>query len=242
MATRTTIPDNAVAENVREEIARLKAAPPVVQKRYADKKTTSRAACSRLRSCSPVAGRNRWWAPRRILVRVLALTLGFASWAGANEPIVDMAEVRRLAREPVETILSSTPFGQVTDEDFATMVHGSPRPVVVLFYANQGEKSRNLATLARYLALECGEVISFYGYQVSPGAKVEREALAALRKKYGVKQIPATLFYDNDRGKIELEKADYSVPTLTEYRTPSMFLWKTYRQAVREYIVKEILD
>jgi hypothetical protein len=175
-------------------------------------------------------------------VRVLALTLGLASWAGANEPLVDMTEVRRLAREPVETILSSTPFGRVSDQDFPTMVHDSPRPVVVLFYANQDEKSRNLATLARYLALEFGEVISFFGYQVSRGAKVEREALATLQKRYGVKQIPATLFYDNDRGKIELEKADYSVPTFTEYRTPSMFLWKTYHQAVRQYIVKEILD
>jgi len=177
-----------------------------------------------------------------MFVRVLALTLGLASWAGANEHVINMTEVRRLAREPVETILASTPFGRVSDEDFATKVNGSPRPVVVLFYANQDEKSRNLATLARYLALEFGELISFYGYEVSPGPKVEREALAALQKRYGVKQVPATLFFDNDRGKIELEKADYSVPALTEYRTPSMLLWKTYHQAVRAYIVKEILD
>ena len=177
-----------------------------------------------------------------MFVRVLALTLGLASWAGANEHVINMTEVRRLAREPVETILASTPFGRVTDNDFSTMVHDSPRPVVVLFYANQDGKSRNLATLARYLALEFSEVISFYGYQVSQGAKVEREALGALQKRYGVKQIPATFFYDNDRGKIELEKEDYAVPTFAEYRTPSMFLWKTYHQAVRAYIVKEILD
>jgi hypothetical protein len=179
---------------------------------------------------------------RRILVCVLALTVELASWAAANEPKVDMTEVRRLAREPVETILSSTPFGRVSDTDFSVVVLASPRPVVVLFYANQDEKSRNLATLARYLALEFSEVISFYGYQVSPGAKVERETLGALQKRYGVKQIPATFFYDNDRGKIELEKEDYAVPTFAEYRTPSMFLWKTYHQAVRQYIVKEILD
>ena len=58
----------------------------------------------------------------------------------------------------------------------------------------------------------------------------------------GVKQIPATLFYDNDRGTIELEKDAYEVPTFTEYRTPSMLLWKTYHQAVRAYIIKDILD
>jgi hypothetical protein len=167
---------------------------------------------------------------------------GLASAARANVPVVDMTEVRRLAREPVETILSGVPIGRVFDKDYRTMVNASRQPVVVLFYANQDAKSRNLATLARYLALEFSQVISFYGYQVTPRASVEREALGTLRKKYGVKQVPATLFYDNDRGPIELEKTDYSVPTLTEYRTPSMFFWKTYHQVIREYIQKHILD
>lgn len=189
----------------------------------------------------PVTGRRARWA-RRTLACALGLTLGLAWGASANAPAVDMTEVRRLAREPVETIFSGVSVGRVSDKDYRTMVNGSPRPVVVVFYANQDEKSRNLATLARYLALEFDQVISFYGYQVTPGAKVEREALGTLQKQYGVKQVPATLFYDNDRGKIELEKTDYSVPTFTEYRTPSMLLWRTYRQAVREYIRKSILD
>ena len=119
-------------------------------------------------------------------------------------------------------------------------MHDSPRPVVVFFYANQDEKSRNLATLGR--ALEFNDVISFYAYQVAPGAQVDRPALESVRKRYGVKQIPATLFCDNDRGKIELEKTDYGVPRVTEYRTPSMFFWKTYHQAIRDYIKKSILD
>jgi hypothetical protein len=179
---------------------------------------------------------------KKTLACLLGLMLGLASAARANVPVVDMTEVRRLAREPVETILSGVPIGRVFDRDYRTMVNGSRRPVVVLFYASQDEKSRNLATLARYLALEFSPVISFYGYQVTPGARVEREALGPLQKKYGVKQVPATLFYDNDRGPIELEKTDYSVPTLTEYRTPSMFFWKTYHQVIREYIRKHILD
>ena len=173
---------------------------------------------------------------------MLGLTLGLVPMAGANMPAVDMTEVRRLAREPVETILAGAPVGRVSDTDYQTVVHASPRPVVVFFYASQDEKSRNLATLARSLALEFSQVISFYGYQVTTGATVERQALAALQTQYGVRQVPATLFYDNDRGKIELEKTDYSVPTFTEYRTPSMFLWKTYHQAIREYIKKSILD
>ena len=41
---------------------------------------------------------------------------------------------------------------------------------------------------------------------------------------------------------MELEKTDYSVPLMLEYRTPSMLFWKTYHQAIREYIQKNILD
>ena len=155
---------------------------------------------------------------------------------------VDMAEVRRLAREPVEAILSGAPFGRISDDDYWKTVRGSPKPVVVVFYANQDERSRNLATLARYLALEFSEAVGFYGYPVTAGATVERNALEALQKRYGVRKVPATLFYDNDRGKMELERTDYSVPALLEYRTPSLFFWKTYHQATREYIQKNILD
>jgi hypothetical protein len=176
----------------------------------------------------------------------LAATLGLAASlcraAGAAVPDVDMTEVRRLAREPVETILSGAPVGHVSDADYWKAVRGSPRPVVVVFHANRDERSRNLATLVRYLALEFGEVVGFYGYQVTAGATVARDALAALDKRYGVTKVPASHFYDNDRGKMELERTDYSVPALLEYRTPSLLFWRTYHQAIREYIQKNILD
>ena len=32
------------------------------------------------------------------------------------------------------------------------------------------------------------------------------------------------------------------VPADAQYRTPSMLFWKTYHQAIREYIQKSILD
>jgi hypothetical protein len=176
------------------------------------------------------------------LASVLGLVLGLGWTLHAAMPSVDMTEVRRLAREPVEAIFSGTLVGRVSDQDYRKAVHDSPRPVVVIFYASQDEKSRNLATLARYLALEFSQVISFYGYRVTAGSTVQRETLGALQKQYGVRQVPATLFYDNDRGKIELEKADYSIPTLTEYRTPSLLFFRTYHQAIRDYIQKSILD
>ena len=179
---------------------------------------------------------------REMLAAVVALGATVCTGAHAAPPAVDMAEVRRLAREPVETIFSGAPIGRISDADYRKAVHDSPRPVVVIFYASQDEKSRNLATLARYLALEFSQVITFYGYRVAAGATIERDALAGLQTRYGVKQVPATLFYDNDRGKIELEKADYSVPALVEYRTPSLLFWRTYHQAIRDYIQKSILD
>ena len=179
---------------------------------------------------------------RTALAAALGLTASLSSVAAAAVPPVDMTEVRRLAREPVETIFSGVPIDRISDQDYQQRVNGSPRPVVVVFYASQDEKSRNLATLARYLALEFGGSISFYGYRVTTGATVERQALGTLQRQYGVKQIPATLFYDNDRGKIELEKTDYSVPTMVEYRTPSLLFWRTYHQAIRDFIQKSILD
>ena len=155
---------------------------------------------------------------------------------------VNMADVRQLAREPVETIFEGAPIKRIRTADYWKTVRGSRKPVVVVFYANQDPRSRNLATLARYLALEFGKDVMFYGYPVTEGATVERSELTRVQQRYGVKQIPATLFYDNDRGKMELEKTEYSVPLLTEYRTPSMLLWNTYLRTTRDYIQKNILD
>ncbi len=172
----------------------------------------------------------------------LAGTLGFMlslcpAVLAAN---VNMTEVRRLAREPVDTILSGAPIGQIADAAYWPTVQGSSKPVVVMFYANQDPRSRHLATLVRYLALEFGKSVMFYCYPVTAGATVEPNALAAL-EKYGVTRVPATLFYDNDHGKMELERTDYTVPAVIEYRTPNPLLWNTYHQATRKYIQDYIL-
>lgn len=178
---------------------------------------------------------------RRIaLAGALGLMMGLGVAVQAAD--VDMADVRRLAREPVETIFSGAPIGRVSDADYWKTVRGSPKPVVVVFYANQDQRSRHLATLARYLALEFSEGVVFYGYAVTAGATVGQDALAALQKRYGVRRVPATLFYDNDRGKMELERTDYSVPAVIEYRTPSPLFWSTYHQTIRKYIQENILD
>ena len=185
---------------------------------------------------------------RRKLVVVLGVLAGASglmmspSSAAQTAAVVNMTEVRQLAREPVETIFAGAPIGRLSDADYWKTVRGSAKPVVVIFYTNQGQQSRHLATLARYLAREFDPDVVFYGYPVTAGTTVEHHTLAALQKRYGIKKVPATLFYDNDRGKIELEKTDYSVPALVEYRTPSLLFWNTYYQTTRDYIRKNILD
>jgi hypothetical protein len=177
---------------------------------------------------------------RMALAGALGLMMSLCLTAQAGD--VDMAEVRRLAREPVETIFSGAPIGRVSDATYWTTVQGSPKPVVVVFYANQDPQSRHLATLVRYLALEFNGAVMFYGYPVTAGASAEHKALAAIKKQYGVKKVPATLFYDNDHGKMELERTEYSVPAVIEYRTPRPLLWNIYYQTTRKYIRENILD
>jgi hypothetical protein len=166
---------------------------------------------------------------------LVAATLGHAA-------AIDMAEVRRLAQQPVQAIIRDTAFRDIDDADYRQKVDGSSRPVIVIFYADRDEKSRNLATLARYLAADFSEKIGFYGYRASDTAGVDKAALARLAKSYGIKQVPATLFYDNDKGKMELEGTRYDVPSLTEYRTPSLLFFKTYYGVIHKYVTENILD
>lgn len=177
---------------------------------------------------------------KRLLVIVLVAGCLVAASARAVE--IDMSEVRRISQQPVHEILQGTPFGEISDSDYLQKVDSGKRPVIVVFYADKDEKSRLLATLGRYLATDFSNKITFYAYRVSSGTKTGKKTLQHLQKTYGVKQIPATLFYDNDKGKMELERTNYAVPTLAEYRTPSTFFFKIYYNTISDYINKNILD
>ncbi|MGH7359435.1 MAG: thioredoxin family protein [Candidatus Rokuibacteriota bacterium] len=174
--------------------------------------------------------------------RWLLAAWGLAAATLGHAVAIDMGEVRRIARQPVSGILHGTPIAGITDADYRPKVDGSRRPVIVVFYAEHDEKSRNLATLARYLAQDFSGKIGFYAYRASDAAAVDRSTSERLAKDYGVRQIPATLFYDNDRGKIELERTQYDAPTLVEYRTPSMLFFRTYYNAIHKYVTESILD
>ena len=155
---------------------------------------------------------------------------------------VDMAEVRRLAKEPVETILEGSPVEIINKNTYWDRVRKSSKPVTVMFYTSKDQKSRDAATLFRYLALDFHQAIHFYGYKVADNTPVERQILKQLNESYSLDKVPGTFFYDNDKGNMELEKEDYSVPLLKEYRTPGRLLWKTYYKYVTKYIRENILD
>jgi hypothetical protein len=153
-----------------------------------------------------------------------------------------MAEVRRLAENPVKTILQGTPVLRVNDATYQSLVFKSTRPVVVIFYVNQDQDSRNLATLMRYLSLDFRQKITFCIYEVAEKKPIPSDLLSRLLKTYGLDKVPGTFFYDNDKGKIEIEREYYEVPSIKEYRTPKMLFWKTYYEKITKYIEKDILD
>ena len=178
----------------------------------------------------------RVWAAAALLA-CLVVPVGVALTAE-----IDMAEVRALAARPVQDILKGTTVQELDDQRYWEVVRGSSRPVVVMFYSNQDEASQNLATLLRYVAADYSDKIAFYRFMVVAKGKPDRPTLTRMQKAYSLDKVPGTFFYDNDPGIMVLEKEDYTVPTLKDYRTPGMVLWKVYYSKIREYIDKHILD
>lgn len=155
---------------------------------------------------------------------------------------VDISEVKRLIKRPVEAILQGAPIVQINDTNYWKCIQQSSKPVVVIFYINQEKSSRNLASLIRYLAIDFHEKIAFCAFEVSERGPVHKEVAKRLENAYSLDKTPGTFFYDNDKGEMELERENYEVPIIKEYRTPSMLFWKTYYQAIVKYIEKNILD
>ncbi len=172
----------------------------------------------------------------------IMLMVFLASVVPSRAAEVNMTEVRRLAEQPVKIILKGAPAIRIDDVNYRDHVFKSTRPVVVLFYVDQDQDSRNLATLIRYLSIDFEKKISFCFYEVAERKPVSKDLSARLQKAYSLDKVPGSFFYDNDKGKIELEREDYDVPTLKEYRTPNMFFWKTYYNAITKYIEESILD
>jgi hypothetical protein len=66
---------------------------------------------------------------RAALAGMLGLAVSLGPAARGAVPDADIAEVRRLARESVETLFAGASVGQVSDADYGKPVRRSPTPV-----------------------------------------------------------------------------------------------------------------
>ena len=178
---------------------------------------------------------------QRFVTTLFLAFLGIPALANAAENI-DMSKVRALAALPVKEILRDAPVRELDLANYWKTVRGSPRPVVVMFYSNVDPESQRLATLIRYVAIRYKDKFSTYGVMVVEKGKPAKTVAAEYEKNYSLDMTPGILFYDNDRGKMELENEQYIDANFKEFRTPSLLLWKIYYNAVCSYIDKHILD
>jgi hypothetical protein len=155
---------------------------------------------------------------------------------------IDMSEVGALAKLPVKEIIQNAPVSELEHRTYWETVMGSKVPVVVMFYSNEDKHSQNLATLLRYVASDYSGKLLFCSFMVVNEGKPNKETIGKLERLYSLDKVPGVLFYDHDTGRMELEHEHYEIPELKEYRTPSMWLWKTYYKSVEEIIEKKILD
>jgi len=153
-----------------------------------------------------------------------------------------MAKVRALAALPVHEILRESPVRELPRASYWKTLRASRRPVVVMFYSDVDPESQRLATLIRSVAIKYEAKFSVYGVMVAEDGKPSKATAADFQKGYSLDKTPGVLFYDNDRGKMELEGEQYIDANFKDFRSPSMLLWKVYYDAVCRYIDKNILD
>jgi hypothetical protein len=178
---------------------------------------------------------------RRSTATLLVACLGVPVLTSAAEEI-DMAKIKALAALPVNEILRDTPVRQLDRASYWKTIRDSPTPVVVMFYSDVDGESQRLATLVRYVAVKYQGKFSTYGVKVADRGKPPKQVAAEYEKSYSLDKTPGILFYDNDRGQIELEDEKYIDADFKEFRTPSLLLWKVYYNAICQYIDKHILD
>ncbi len=155
---------------------------------------------------------------------------------------VNIKEVRRLAKLPVNEILQNSPVEIISIEHYWLKVRGRTKPLVVFFYADIDSDSQRLATLIKYITPHYQAKLSFARVQVSDKGKPDKNTASGLRSRYSLDKTPGILYYDNVAEKMVLEDEDYLEADFKEFRTPKMFIWKTYYSGVRKELDKLLSD
>lgn len=171
------------------------------------------------------------------LVSLAGLLAALAAAARADETI-DMAEVRRLARQPVETILAGAPVQRLAVRDYWPTLGREHRPVIVFFYSNADGESQRVATLIRYLAPRYADRIAFHAVRVAARGKPSAAWASELKQKFRLRSTPGVLFYGNPGQRLALVEEEYIAADFKEFRSPRMLLWRTYYRVVQRELDK----
>ncbi len=173
------------------------------------------------------------------LMLITHLALCYGVYANDN---INMQDVRQLAELPVDEILKESPIEIIEINSYWDNVRSRKKPLVVLFYSNNDGASQRIATLIKYISTEYNNKLDFGRVRVSKNGKPNKGKAKILSKSYSLDDTPGILFYDNVGTEMVLEDEDYIDADFKEFRTPSMFLWKTYYRAVREELDKLLAD
>jgi len=123
--------------------------------------------------------------------------------------------LKQYLSQPVETTIGTpgVDYIPVKDENYDQIVKGSNKPVMVLFYCNEGEYSTGLAGLAKVLNDTfqadnvkegyAGDDILFCAYKVSNEETVDYDEGTDLEARYPIGDIPALAFYAINNNKME---------------------------------------
>ncbi len=179
---------------------------------------------------------------KKLFNQILILALLFISYQVNADNNINMAEVRALAKIPVDEILKDSEIETIKIQSYWKSVHNRSKPLVVFFYSNKHGPSQRLATLIKYVAANYHNRLIFSRVKVSEEGKPRKNEAKTLMTLYSVDDIPGILFYDNVGTEMVLEDEDYIDADFKEFRTPKMFLWKTYFNAVRKELDKLLAD
>jgi hypothetical protein len=179
----------------------------------------------------------------RILVASFAMvTASFLAGFVYGSEFPPIAKVRNLARQPVERILAGTPVEFVSSERYPRVLADTRSPLIAFFYGNLDSESQRVATLIRYLAPEYRGRIRFCAVRTASRGKPSSQEAQYISRSYGVRSVPGVLFYDNPGQRLVLEQQEYIAADFKEFRTPRMFMWRTYYQVVKSELDKLLAD
>lgn len=135
--------------------------------------------------------------------------------------------------QPVDETIKG--MEMVDDSTYQKKVFGSDKPVIVMFYNNEGDYSKGLATLTESLNEEFGDKIKFLAYKASENEKTEDNKLRSMISKYDIKEVPSLYFFDNDNGSIKREERLNGGIKSTDF-------YKKIAPEITNFINKNLLD